>query len=98
VDRGLTVFHADVHVQSEDQVGACDQLQIFDDGLVTLVGINLLGTPVGEGVGRACAQPQSMLLGQRNHVVAQLLYVFFRILDGIANARAHLDDGLVHPL
>src|SRR5579864_6056149 len=45
---------------------------------------------------RAGAQPQPMLLGERDHVVPQLLHVLFRVLDAVANPGAHLDDRLVH--
>jgi hypothetical protein len=39
-----------VHVQAEDQVGAGDVLQVFDDALVALAVGDLLRLPVAEGV------------------------------------------------
>ena len=39
LDGGLAIFHADVNVQAENQVGARHQLHILNDVLVTLVGM-----------------------------------------------------------
>ena len=96
LDRGLAVFHADVHVQAEDQVGPRHQLQVFDDVLVAVVSVDLLHPPVGKRMGRGRSQPQAVLLGQRDHVAAQLLDFFLGVLDVAADRGSDLDHGLVH--
>ncbi len=50
---GFAVFDADVDVEAEDEVGAGDELEIFDDLVIARVGINLLGAPIGEGMSSA---------------------------------------------
>jgi hypothetical protein len=41
-------------------------------------------------------QDEAVLLGEGDHVAAQVEEVFLGILDVAADARADLDDGLVH--
>ena len=66
LDRGLAILHADVDVQSEDQVGARHHLQVLHDGLVAVVGVDLLLAPVREGMGAAGRQAQAVLPRQRD--------------------------------
>src|ERR1039458_7595010 len=46
VDGGIAVLNADVDVQSENQVGARDELHVLDHLRIAFVGINLLQLPV----------------------------------------------------
>ena len=61
LDGGLAIFHADVDVQSENQVGARHHLQVFHDDAVAVVGIDLLLAPLREGMRAAGRQAQSVL-------------------------------------
>ena len=63
-DRGFTVFDADVHMEAEDEVGAGDELEIFDDLMVARVGIDFLGAPVGEGMRGAGDEFELSVRGQ----------------------------------
>ncbi len=45
---------------------------------------------------RAGDQRQPVLLRELDHVPAQIEEVFLRLLDVLADPRAHLDHGLVH--
>ena len=83
-------------MQAEDKVGAGHKLEVFHDLVVARVRINLLGAPVGKGMRGARNQLQAMLGGQLDHLAAQLVDVFARLVDIAANPRAHLDDGCVH--
>ena len=96
LDRGLAVFHADVHVQAENQVGPRHQLQVFDNVLVTDVLGNLLHPPVGKRMSRRRSQPQAILPGQGNHVAAQLFHFFLGVLNIAADRGPDLDYRLVH--
>ena len=69
-DGGFAVFDADVDVEAEDEVGAGDELEIFDDLVVARVGINLLRAPVGEGVRGAGDEFEMVLAGQLDHFAA----------------------------
>ncbi len=91
-DGGLAVLDADVHMQAEDEVGAGDGLQIFDDAAIALVGIDLLLAPVGEGVSGAGDEHQAMFMGEANHLAAEIEEVFARFFDGRADVGADLDD------
>ena len=62
VNRGLAILDADVDVQAEDQVRARHQLHVFDDLQVALVGIDVLGAPVGKRMRGAGTQQQAVLL------------------------------------
>ena len=95
-DGGFAVFDADVDVEAEDEVGAGDELEVFDDLGVTGVGVDLLNAPVGEGVGGAGDENEAMLFGEGDHVAAEVEEIFLRDLDVAADAGADLDDGLVH--
>src|SRR3954468_495271 len=72
MDSGLAVFHPNVHVQSEDEVGACDQLHVFDDLVIALVGINLLCPPVSKWMRGAGSEQQPILVRQLHHLGAEL--------------------------
>jgi hypothetical protein len=71
-DRGFAVFDADVDVQAEDEVGAGDELQIFDHLVIARVGIDLLGAPVGKGVGGAGDELEAVLAASLIMFAAQL--------------------------
>ena len=96
VNRGLAVLDADVHVQSEDEIGARHQLHVFDDILVAIVGIDLLHAPVGKGMRGGGGEAQAILASQANHVAAQFLQLVLGVLDVGADRGADFDDRLVH--
>ena len=96
LDGGLAIFHADVHVQAEDQVGARHHLQVLDDGRVPLVGIDLLVAPWAKG----CVPPAAsrrpfwrarVMICRRMERISSR-----RLLNGVADAGADLDHRLVH--
>ena len=95
-DGGFAVFDADVDVEAEDEVGAGDELEVFDDLGVAGVGVDLLDAPVGEGVSGACDEDEVVLFGEGDHVAAEVEEVLLGDLDVAADAGADLDDGLVH--
>ena len=96
VNQRLAVLDADVDVQAEDQVGARDDLHVLDDLQVALVGVDVLHAPVGERMRGAGDELQAVLLGERDHLPAQVAQIRRRFLDGLADARADLDHRLVH--
>ena len=96
VDGRLAVLDADVHVQSEDQIRARDNLHVFHDVQVALVGINLLLAPVCERMRPAGRQAQPARLGESYHVAPQPDQLVSRLFDVVTDARAHLDHRLVH--
>ena len=96
VDRGLAILNPDVYVQPENQIGARHQLQVFDNILVALVGMNLLGAPVRKRMRRHCGQPQVILPGEPHHVAPQLLDLGLGFFDVLAHRGPNLDYGLVH--
>ncbi len=61
LDRGLAVLHADMHVESENEIGARHHLQVFHNHAVAVVRIDLLVPPLRERVGAARRQAQSVL-------------------------------------
>ena len=75
-DGGFAVLDADVDVEAEDEVGAGDELEVFDDLGVAGVGIDLLDAPVGEGMGGAGDEDEAVLVGEGDHVAAELEDVF----------------------
>ena len=97
LDGRLAVLDADVHVQSENQVGARDHLQVFHDDAVALVGIDLLLVPLRErmrAAGGECAARSARarpMIWRRMSRISSL-----RLLDVLADAGADLDDRLVH--
>ena len=82
-------------VEAEDEVGAGDELEVFDDLVVAGVGVDLLRAPVGEGVGGSGDEHEAVFFGEPDHVAAEVEEVFLGVLDVLADAGADLDDGLV---
>jgi hypothetical protein len=95
-DGGFAVFDADVDVEAEDEVGAGYELKVFDDLGVAGIGIDLLNTPVCEGVSGARDEEEVVLFGERDHVAAEVEEILLSDLNALADAGADLDDGLVH--
>jgi hypothetical protein len=95
-DGGFAVFDADVDVEAEDEIGAGDKLEIFDDLVIARVGIDLLGAPVGEGVRCAGDELELVLAGELDHFAAQLVDVFAGLVDVAADAGADFDDRGMH--
>ena len=85
-----------VDVEAEDQVGACDVLQILDDVLVAGAVGDVLLLPVAEGVGAGGDDAQAVALGEVPQRAAQLRDLRAGLLDVAADAGARLHDGLVH--
>src|SRR5947207_10868665 len=46
VNRALAIRNADMHVQSEDEIGACELLHVLDDLLIAFALSNELVAPV----------------------------------------------------
>ena len=70
LDRRLAIFHADVDVESEDQVGARHHLEVFHDHAVAVVRVDLLVSPLREGVCAAGREAQSVLPRQGDDLLA----------------------------
>src|SRR6201994_2519780 len=85
-----------MHMQTEDQVGASHLLQVFDDAFIAHIGIDVLRTPIGEWVRGARYQHEAVLLRDVDHLPPQVIQTVAGLDDGAADARAHLDDRLVH--
>ena len=66
------IFDADVDVEAEDEVGAGDELQVLDDLGVARIGIDLLGAPVGEGMGGAGDEDEAVLVGRGRSSAAEV--------------------------
>jgi hypothetical protein len=90
------VFDADMDVQAEDEIGARHHLQVFDDGPVALIRVDLLFAPVGERVGSGGRQAQAILMGQLHHLMADQADFLLGLMNIAANPRAHFDHRLVH--
>ena len=71
LDRQLAVLDADVDVQAEDEVRAREQLQVLDDLVVALVGIDLLVGQSENGCVPAGDDAQAVLLGEPDDLAAQ---------------------------
>ena len=95
-DGGFAVFDADVDVEAEDEVGAGDELEVFDDLGVAGIGVDLLDAPVGEGMGCAGDEDEAVLFREGDHVAAEVEEVFLGYVNVAADAGADLDDGLMH--
>ena len=95
-DGGFAVFDADVDMEAEDEVGAGDELEVFDDLVVARVGIDLLGAPVGEGMRGAGDEFELVFAGELDHFAAEFVDVFAGLVDVAADAGADFDDGGVH--
>lgn len=95
VDRGLAVLDPDVHVQAEDQIGARDELHVFHNVFVALVGVDFLDAPIPERMSGPGREAQPVLAGQAHHVAPQLFYFKLGFFDVLANVGAHFRDRLV---
>jgi hypothetical protein len=95
-DGGFTVFDAYVDVEAEDEVGAGDELEVFDDLGVAWVGVDLLDAPIGEGVSGTGYENETVLFGEGDHVATEVEEIFLGILNGLADSGADLDDRLMH--
>src|SRR5579883_3548684 len=71
MNRRFLIFYANVHVQSEDQIGPRYHLQILDDDLIPLVRINILLAPVRERVRTRSRQAKAILARQLHDMRAQ---------------------------
>ena len=95
--RGFAIFHADMHVQPEDQVGARHHLHVFDD---LLVALRRDRSPACASRRRDGCRPRarrrpfrlaSPIMSRRSCVISSRA-----CLDVLANAGADLDHRLVH--
>ena len=84
-DRCFAVFDADVHVEAEDEVGARDELEIFDHLVIARIGIDLLRAPVGEGMRGAGDEFEIVFAGELDHLAAQFVDVFAGLIDVAAD-------------
>ncbi len=85
-----------MHVQSENQIGARHHLEIFDDGMVAVVGIDLLIAPLSEGMRAARRETQPVLPRQRDDLLPDTADFVTRFLNVPADAGADFDHRLVH--
>ncbi len=86
----------DVNVQAEDEVGARDELEVLDHLVIARIGIDFLGTPVGERVRGAGDELEFVFARELDHFATKLVDVFAGFVDVAADASADLDDGGVH--
>ena len=96
IDGGLLVWHGDMHVHAEDQQGACQLLQLFDDIFVAFPGGDDLVYPAGERMRAGGGDLQADTLGSGNEFPAGAVHFDAQLADVLANLGAGLDDGLVH--
>ncbi len=95
-DGGFAIFDADVDVQAEDEVGAGDELEIFDHLVIARVGIDLLRAPVGEGMRGSGDEFEVVFARELDHFAAELVDVFAGFIDVAADAGADFDNGGMH--
>src|SRR5262249_2331432 len=96
VDGGLLVGHGDMHVHAKDQQRAGKLLKFLDDVLVSLAGGNDLIDPAGERVSAGGGDLQTGAFGGSHELAASPVHFNAEVADGIADARAGFDDGLMH--
>ncbi len=63
---------------------------------IAFVGIDLLLAPVGEGMGGAGDEHEAVIVGEFDHLAAQVEEVFASFFNGGADVGADFNDGLVH--
>ena len=83
-------------MEAEDEIGACDELEIFDDLVIARVGIDLLGAPIGEGMGGAGDELEVVVAGELDHFAAEFVDVFAGFVDVATDTRADFDDRGMH--
>src|ERR1035437_9627185 len=96
LNGGFAIFHADVHVQSENQVGARHHLEVFHDYAVAVIRVDLLIPPQCEGMGAAGRKPQPVLPRQGDHLLADHADLGLGLLHVLADPGADLHHRLVH--
>ena len=97
LDGRFAIFHADVHVQAEDQIGARHHLHVLDDDAVAVVGVDFLIAPQART--GACRRPQSRRPFSRASVmICRRMERISPCASWIlsADAGADLDHRLVH--
>src|SRR2546428_12985081 len=58
--------------------------------------MDLLRTPIGEGMSGSRSQPQPVCFSQWRHLAANLFNFLFGFFDVLADARSHFDHRLMH--
>ena len=96
MNGGFAIFHAHVHMQAENQIGAGHQLHVFHHAVIALIGINLLGAPISKRMGSAGGEQQSIFARQSDHLAAQLDDLRLGVLDVLADSGADFHHRLVH--
>ena len=96
VNGAVAIRNADVHVQSEDEIGASELLHVLDNFLISLALSNELIAPVRKWV---CAHRSNLEAAAAREFCkfgAQLDNMRTRIDYRLANFSAELNDRLVH--
>ena len=96
VNRSLAVYDADVHVETEDEIRTRHQLHVLDDIFVAIVGINLLHSPVGEGVGGGSSDTKAVFAAEADDFAAEFLELVLGFFDVGADRGTDFDDRLMH--
>src|SRR5258706_2538620 len=96
VDRGLFVGHGHVDVHAEDEQGARELLQFFDNVLIALAGGDDLIDPARERVPAGGRDLQAGALGGGDQLASRAMHLDAQLAHVFANLRAGLDDRLVH--
>ena len=96
MDAGLRIFDGDVNVQTEDQVGPRDHLQVIDDLVVALVGRDRYAGPVRDRMRARGGDAQAALSHQVDDLAPEPGHLASGVLDIGADRRADFNDRLVH--
>src|SRR5207245_7643889 len=88
VNRTLPIRNADVHMQTEDEIGASELLHVLDDLLISLALSNKLIAPVRKRMRHHRGNLQSAATCQFRDAAAQLNHVSTRIDNRLANFSA----------
>src|ERR1039457_2663422 len=96
VDGRFAIGNTDVHVQSENEVRAREQLHVFHDFLVTLAFGDELIVPMRKRMRADRRDFQSAAPRKSGELATQINDVRSRLDNRLANFRAELDDRLVH--
>lgn len=91
MNGGFRVLDADVDVEPEDEVRPGNHLHVFNDGVVSSVGIDILRAPIGEGMGGGGGEAKVVLVGQMDEVGAEQFDFQSGFLDVAADGGAHFD-------
>ena len=90
------IGHGHMHVHAENQQGARQLLQLFNNILITLSGRNYLIDPAGEGMRARSGHLQTGAFGSGHQFAARAMHLDAQFMHAVANIRAGLHNRLVH--